>query len=166
MKRLLLLSAFLLVGCSPKQATPVVEMTSSSSARTGAAASLPADPQHGAVAYLGIGPLEGAEGVVANGSAAAWAFEDGTSRVSIQLNIAEAPKGRVYLGWLADAGGRSYEKLGTLRNTAGDVRHSLTLEAQKDFKRYTKVIVTLESSAGVSVPGRTVANGILKPTGR
>ncbi len=110
--------------------------------------------------------MSGAEAVLANGTAVVWAFQDGMSRVSIQLNIAEAPKGKVYLGWLADASGKAFEKLGTLQNEGGDVRHSLKLEAKKDFQRYTSVIVTLESSAGVQTPGRTVANGILKPTGR
>ncbi len=110
--------------------------------------------------------MNGTEDTLANGTAVVWAFQDGVGRVSIQLNIAEAPQGKVYLGWLADGSGRTFEKLGTLRNERGDVRHSLKLEAQKDFKRYVSVIVTAESSEGVSTPGRTVANGILKPTGR
>jgi len=166
MKTLLPLTALALVACS-QPAAPVVETQSASSARSvGVSTSLPADPQHGAVSYLGIGPLEGIKDVMANGTAVVWAFEDGTSRVSIQLNIAESAQEYVYVGWLADESERSYERLGTLQNRSGDVRHSLVLEAQKDFKRYTAVVVTVESSAGVTTPGQTVAKGILKPTGR
>lgn len=166
MKTLLPLTALFLVACS-RPAAPVVETQSASSARSiGVSASLPADPQHGELTYLGVGPMSGAEAVLANGTAVVWTFQDGMSRVSIQLNIAEAPKGKVYLGWLADGSGKAFEKLGTLQNEGGDVRHSLKLEAKKDFQRYTSVIVTLESSVGVQTPGRTVANGILKPTGR
>ncbi len=166
MKTLLPLAALLLVACA-QPAAPVVETQPSSSARSaGVSASLPADPQHGTITYLGIGPLQGIKDVVANGTAVVWAFEDGTSRVSLQLNVAEAAQGLVYIGWLADASKSRYEKLGTLQNTSGDVRHSLKLEAQKDLERYSSVIVTVESSAGVSTPGQTIANGILKPTGR
>lgn len=159
--------ALALIGCGTAQDAPTVETQATSSvARTGVSASLPADPEHGELTYLGVGAMEGAGGTLANGTAVVWAFQDGLGRVSIQLNIAEAPQGKVYLGWMTDASGSTFEKLGTLQNEKGDVRHSLKLEAQKDFKRYTSVIVTLESSEGVSTPGPAVANGILKPTGR
>lgn len=160
-------AALLLTACSAPSGAPVIDTQASSQiGAMGVSASLPADPEHGELTYLGVGPMEGAGEALANGTAVVWAFEDGVSRVSIQLNIAEAPQGKVYIGWLADAARGGYEKLGTLRNDRADVRHSLKLEAQKDFKRYTSVLVTLESSAGVTAPGRTVANGILKPTGR
>lgn len=167
MKRFVPLLALALIGCGAQTETPVIENQAVSSPRsTGATASLPADPVHGELTYLGVGAMAGTKDILANGTAVVWTFQDGTGRVSIQLNIAEAPQGKLYLGWLADDSRTTFEKLGTLQNEGGDVRHSLKLEAQKDFKRYTSVFVTLESSEGVQTPGPEVANGILKPTGR
>jgi len=160
---------FFLAGCSamPEPSTDGVSVSSSrSSAATGVTYSLPADPEHGPLTYLAIGPLAGNGAVLANGSAVVWIFEDGTARVSIQLNIAAAPAGSLYIAWLRDETSKDIEKLGTLANAGGDVRHSLKIEALKEYKRYSSVFVTLESSEGVSMPSKIVANGILKETGR
>ncbi len=162
---LFFLAALLLMACtspSPVIETPAVPSSTSSTAR----ATLPPDPEHGELAYLGVGALNGNEGSLANGTGIVWVFGDGFSRVSMQLNIAAAPVGMYYIAWLQDTEGKALEKLGTLENDRGDVRHSLKLEAQKDYKRYPIVLVTRESSEGVSTPGKIVAKGILKDTRR
>lgn len=134
-------------------------------AHSSGAVSLPADPQHGELTYLAIGALGGENKTLANGTAVLWMFADGTSRASIQLNIAEV-EGKAYVAWLQGADGLKTKKLGTLRNTLGDVRHSFTLEAKDDYKQYANVVITRESSGGVSTPGQVVAKGILKETAR
>jgi len=168
MKHILSLSAclFLLAGCAgPERGSSSVTVSSEGSTAASVAYSLPADPEHGALTHLAIGALAGAEGSVANGTAATWMFEDGTARVTVQLNIAATDAGTFYIAWIGNTQDASVEKLGTLANQAGDVRHSLKIEAQKDYKRYSEVFVTRESSEGVSVPSKIVANGILKTKG-
>lgn len=169
MKRLLLLSACVfLAGCSDKPSmtdTPPASSSSSSRA-SGTSYSLPADPTHGALTALAIGPLEGQGDVLANGSATIWAFADGASRATIQLNIAVAPTGNVYIAWLHDRNGNTYEKLGTMKNAMGDVRHTLSIEAQKDYSTYSHVVVSREAGEDVTVPSTVVANAILKRTAR
>lgn len=159
-------ACLLLVACGNGSASPeAMPPAQDSSAATSVAYTLPADPEHGKLTHLAIGPLAGQDGLLANGTAALWMFSDDTARVSIQLNIAVAAQGTVYIAWLKDPSDGTLEKVGTLKNTAGDVRHALTIEAQKDYSRYSEVIVTRESSAGVSVPSKIVANGILKTKG-
>lgn len=159
----ILLLAFLLSSCGRSPSVTMQNGTGSS--QPASAVSLPADPQHGELTYLAIGALAGEGKTLASGTAVLWMFADGTSRASIQLNIAEAD-GKAYVVWLQGADGLKTKKLGTLQNMRGDVRHSFTLEAKDDYKQYANVVITREPSEGVSTPGQVVAKGILKETAR
>ncbi|UPA22007.1 hypothetical protein K8942_02975 [Candidatus Peribacteria bacterium] len=123
------------------------------------------DTEHGEMMNLAIGALTGANGTLANGVATAYEFEDGSTNIGVQLNIATAKEGTVYDAWLEDAAGKRLP-IGTLENTAGDVRHYARLTTKAEIKTYRNVVILLRQKNDAPDQGQVIATGILKDSAR
>ena len=119
------------------------------------------DEQRGEEVWFAIGVMDGVNGTPANGIVQSHFFEDGTSLITIQLNIEVPPDGFFYEAWL-DRWSLEPLSLGHLRNPMSDVRHDRTFESKKDLREYTNVFVTREADDGNPAPGMRVAEGVLK----
>ncbi len=117
------------------------------------------DPEHGLETWFGIGALSGVEGTNANGMAQLHVMESGTSLVSMQLNIAQAPEGSEYRAWLVSSSGARIDA-GTLDPFMGDVRHHVNYEAKRDLRDSLTVEITLKKT-GTAEPGTVVATGVM-----
>ncbi len=150
-----------LLGCSAKT-TPTETATFTNPVSANGQVT---DPSHGKETGLSIGALSGVNGSLANGVATAYYFEDKATIVGLQLNIAAATEGKVYVAWL-EGGSSARIRLGTLDNESGDVRHSLRFDTENDLRSYTNVVISLQQKATDMTPGPAVATGILKATKR
>ncbi len=120
---------------------------------------------HGMETGLSICALSGENGVLANGVATAYYFEDKGSIVGIQLNVAAADTGTIYVAWLEDSA-KKHIQIGVLENNANDVRHSVRLDTAEDLRSYKNVIIAVQKSAADTTPGKVIATGILKDAKR
>lgn len=119
-------------------------------------------PTHGLETWFAIGPMAGVEKVPANGVVQSHVFSDGASVASINLNIAIAPKGFRYVGWLKKAGSLERVRLGELSNPLGDVRHQVIADIAKDLSPYLEADVTLEATGGQKETDPVQATGTMK----
>lgn len=154
----------LLAACSKKQPVTVIDKSTGEHAvkqvMPGAG---PVDvPGHGKEVWLAVGAMQGVGGSVANGVAQAHYVDDGTSIVTVQLNIEVAAKGSFYEAWLVGSNAEDRMTLGHLRNPFGDVRHSLKYLETADVRAFTKVEVTRELDDGNPEAGVVVAEAVLK----
>jgi len=119
-------------------------------------------PDYGRETWLAVGPLSGTEETPANGVAQGHLFEDGTYSHSIQVNIAVAPEGYFYEGWLMNPKTQEMVSTGHLHNNFGDVRHYLDFEDKQDLQAHMNVVITLEPDDGDPAPSTRVAEGLMK----
>ncbi len=138
--------------------TPDQTMTASPNAQK-------TDPKHGEVRVLSIGAMSGENGILANGIATSYFFEDNGTIIGVQLNIAAAEDGSSYIAW-AENGKKERVQIGILEAGANDVRHAARIDSQKNLQEYTRIIVTKQSEGGSSADGQIVATGTLKATGK
>lgn len=124
------------------------------------------DPTHGKEEGLAYGAMGGANGMLANGVVTAHYFQDGSTIIGLQVNIADAKAGTYYNAWLMNDDGSQPINLGQLENSPGDVRHSLHFESKDNLQVYRKVAVTIQQTGGSQTPGQTVASGTLQTTSR
>ena len=104
--------------------------------------------------------MDGVGYEAANGVAHGHFFDSGKFVHTMQLNIAPAPDGYFYEGWLTSTDGEIIST-GHLRNHLGDARHQHRFEVDADVRSHTTVIVTLEPDDGDPAPGKHVAEGVL-----
>lgn len=119
------------------------------------------DPTHGKQTALAYGAVSGENGVLANGVATARYFQDGSTMITVQANIADAPAGSHYEAWLT-GGGLQAVDMGELQSTAGDVRHGLEYTSRSSLQAYDTIVISLQHSGGGSVKGDTVATATLQ----
>jgi len=155
---ILLVALFLLVSCGKEPTEEPIGIEKHSRAMPGKEI---VDAKRGKELWFAVGILEGMEETQANGVVQSHFFEDGTSLITIQLNIEVPPDGFFYEAWL-DRGSLEPLSLGHLRNPMSDVRHERTFESKKDLREYTNVFVTREADDGNPAPGMRVAEGVLK----
>ncbi len=123
-------------------------------------------PEHGKEVWFGLGAMGGNEKVKANGVAQSHVFADGTTIVTVNLNIHPAPKGSKFVAWLAKTGSKERVRLDILQNPLNDVRHVTTAEIAKDLRAYTDVLVTLEDQSGPHDTDPVQSKGLLKEVER
>ncbi len=117
------------------------------------------DQQHGKETSMFYGAISGASDVNANGVAFLSSFEDGVSRIRVNVNIAVAEKGQSYTVSLRNnTTGKSIE-LGALDNPLGDARHGMTAETKASLDGYTSILV---HRTGKGTAPKIVAEGTLK----
>jgi hypothetical protein len=120
------------------------------------------DPIHGKETRFAYGAVLGVAPTSANGVAYAHTFEDGTSVVSINLNILPPKAGKHLIGWVLSADKSSAVIVGELNNPMSDARHAVIVETKASAEKLVTVLVTLENSATPKVPGTPQAQGELK----
>ena len=124
-------------------------------------------PKHGEEKWFAYGAINGVGDTPANGVAQAYNYEDGTSALTVQLNISQAPEGKFYEVWIAGEDPADLASAGHLTNYFGDARHQLSFETNDDLSSRLSVLVTLESDDGEPAPSPLlVAQGTLRPTMR
>lgn len=169
---LILALALSLVSCSSKQTVSIHTGTGSRESVDVTAFTNPIhsngvfDPQHGRELYLGICPLAGTNGALANGVAIAHYFADKGTIVTLQLNIAAAKTGTFYEGWLENDDRTDRVSLGNLGSYTNDVQHSLQFNTPKDLSKLLNVVVSLQTNGADDGRDTIVAIGRLKPTRR
>ncbi len=119
-------------------------------------------PQYGKEDWFGLGAMNGANKVNANGVAQSHVFANGTTVATVNLNIQPAGKNSQYVAWLQKPGTTERVRLDSLVNPLNDVRHVITVDIEKDLRAYTEVVVTLERSSGASDSDPVQATGTLK----
>lgn len=119
-------------------------------------------PVYGAETWFGLGAMKGNAPAKANGVAQSHVFEKGTTVVTVNLNITEAPKGSRYVGWLHKPGEAERVRLDVLLNPLNDARHVITVDVPKDLEGYTEVVVTQERASGPEDTDPVVAVGTMK----
>lgn len=123
-------------------------------------------PGHGKETGLAIGAISGLNDVPANGVASAHYFEDKSTIIGVQANIAVAEDGFFYEAWIAGETKDQWMSLGHMTNLFGDARHSTRFETPEDLQNRSRIVITRERDDGNPLPGEEVAEGILKPTKR
>ncbi len=118
-------------------------------------------PEHGNEALFAYGAVTGIEGVPASGVANLQVFENGSSVVSVNVNLAQAEEGSAYVAWLRSDAGETLSA-GRLETPFRDARHGVTFDTARDLRDFLTVLVTKETTANPSVPGEVVAQGILR----
>lgn len=89
------------------------------------------------------GAIESVSDRPANGIAQARYLNNGTYMLAIRLNIEPLPAGKDYEVWLQHPDNNKMKSLGTLKSASGDVRHIYEFKIKRDWREYTKLIVTL-----------------------
>ena len=120
------------------------------------------DQIHGKEVLLAVGAIIGVNGTPANGVGYLHVFEDGSTILSGQLNIALPQDGTFYQAWLKNEATGETVEAGRPQPSFGDVRHGLRLESKDDLRAFTKVVITLEKDDGDPSPGLVVAEGEMK----
>ena len=115
------------------------------------------DPVHGKEVKFYYGAVAGTDGTNANGIAYVHMYDDGTSVVTVNLNIALPDSGN-YVAYLQDSSGEKIVTVGKLQSIVGDVRHTVKGETKEDVTKTLTVQVRLESRAKKML----VAEGTLK----
>lgn len=123
-------------------------------------------PQHGKEVWFGLGAMGGNGTTKANGVTQSHVFADGTTIVTVNLNIQPALKGSRFVAWLAKTGSKERVRLDVLQNPLNDVRHVITTELDKDLRAYTDVLVTLEKQSGPDDADPVQSKGLLKEVER
>jgi hypothetical protein len=116
------------------------------------------DPVHGKEIWFAIGAIAGENKVAANGIAQVHYMEDGTSLVTLQMNIHQAVAGLEYHGYLVNSAGDRVD-IGTLDSFSG-VRHRLNYDAKRDLREYATVEIALNKT-GSTEAGTLQAKGTL-----
>ncbi len=116
------------------------------------------DPVHGKEVKFYYGAVSGANGTNANGLAYVHVFEDGTSIVTVNLNIELSRRGTRYVAYLNNSTGDLPVKIGELKSIVGDVRHTMKNETQKSVSE-TLTVNVLREGKGESI---LVAQGTIK----
>ncbi len=111
------------------------------------------DPVHGKEVAFFYGAVSGVGETIANGVAFIHAYEDGTSIVTVNLNVLVAPQGQEYEAFLS-GGAEKPIALGVLRSIIGDVRHNAELETRENLADRRVVTVKLGDT--------TIAEGTVK----
>ncbi len=115
------------------------------------------DPVHGKEVKFYYGAVAGTEGTNANGIAYIHMYEDGTSVVTVNLNIA-LPESGNYFAYLQDSSGDKAVTIGALKSIVGDVRHTVKGETKEDVTKTLMVQVRHETREKKTL----VAEGMLK----
>ncbi len=124
-------------------------------------------PVHGKEEWFAYGAMAGEDGTPANGVVQSYRYEDDSSSVSMQLNIAPAGEGTFYEAWIGGGDSADSISMGHLVNHFGDARHQLSFEMEHDLSAKLTVTVTLEHDDGdPQASENLVAGGVLKPTKR
>ncbi|MBP7114112.1 MAG: hypothetical protein KBA40_01530 [Candidatus Peribacteraceae bacterium] len=116
------------------------------------------DPIHGKETSFYYGAVSGTEGTNANGLAYIRVYEDGTSSVTVNLNIALPPDGTHYIAYVQSSAGDTSIKVGELTSIVGDVRHTVKLETKEDASKTLSVKVRREGKGQSDL----VAEGTMK----
>ncbi len=120
------------------------------------------DPEHGKQVAFMYGSVDGVGESKANGVAYFPTFEDGTSVLTVNVNILPAPEGSHYLVMLSDGSPKGLIEVGKLESIVGDVRHSAKLVTDDDVKSFTSILIYLLPNEGQGSQG-LVAQGTMKP---
>lgn len=123
-------------------------------------------PAHGLETWFALGAMNGVNGVAANGMGQSHVFEDGATIASINLNIVEAPKGFLYVGWLTKGDSGERIRLGALENPLGDARHQVIADIEQDLTGVMGLLVTKEGQSGPKDGDPVIAEGTMKERSR
>lgn len=124
-------------------------------------------PKYGKEIWFAYGAMSGVGDKPANGVVQGYVYEDGTSALTMSLNILPARDGTFYEVWISGKGTEDVPA-GHLSNHFGDARHQLQfVTTDINMSEYTYVTVTLEMDDGNPERSQAlVAEGILKLTQR
>lgn len=153
----LLIALFLLASCAPAVQPEGDVSKTEEDYRLVTGTKDVVDPVHGKRVGFWYGAIEGANGTLANGVGFLHVFEDGTSSVTINANIALPNVPERYVVQLSNSAGETVV-LGEMNSILGDARHSLNGEADADLSDYLTVSVFRVSGT----EGTLVATGTLK----
>ena len=123
-------------------------------------------PGHGKETSLAYGAIVGLNGESVNGITTAHYFEDESTIIGVQANIAVAEDGFFYEAWAATGEKNQWTSLGHMNNLFSDSRHSTRFETPEDLRKTTRIVITREADDGNPQPSEEIAEGILKPTKR
>lgn len=119
------------------------------------------DPVHGKETRFAYGAVLGVNGTKANGISYLHTFADGTSVLTVNLNILPV-SGKHVVAWMTDETGTSVTYVGELTSVMNDARHAVILETKEDVKNIHTIVVTLEDSQQPTMPSVHRAEGTLK----
>ena len=124
-------------------------------------------PKYGKEVWFAYGAISGVGDTPANGVVQGYEYEDGTSIITMHLNIMPAREGSFYEAWLIGQGDTEPLPAGHLKNHFGDARHQLQFKTDIDIKELKLVHVTLELDDGNPEKSEgVVAKGVLKQVER
>ncbi len=103
----------------------------------------PADPIHGAQTTFSYGAISGVAPAKANGIGYLRTFADGSSIVTVNVNILKAPEKTSYTVMLKNTATNVMMEVGILESILGDTRHSVELSTKSDVRGYNTVNVYL-----------------------
>ncbi|MSR67535.1 hypothetical protein EXS65_01770 [Candidatus Peribacteria bacterium] len=103
----------------------------------------PVDPVHGAQTFFSYGAVSGVAPAKANGIGYLRRFKDGSSVVTVNVNILKAPEKTNYSVMLRNTSTNVTMEVGILESILGDTRHSVELTTQTDVKGYNAVSIYL-----------------------
>lgn len=115
------------------------------------------DPVHGKEESLWYGAVLGVNETNANGIAYVHRFEDGTSILTVNLNILQAGAGESFSVALKNAAGAEMDG-GVLASIVGDARHSAKFETTENVEGFTTVAIYKHASGQKQL----VAEGTVK----
>ncbi len=159
---LLLVTSLLLISCAKKETVSIQRDVDRGGIELNVNApngGVVVDPVHGKEVWFGIGPVKGEQGVPVNGMVQIHEMEDGTSLVSMQVNIRPAPAGEEFHGWLVNGAGERID-IGTLGLFAKGVQHRLSYDAKRELRAYSTVQITLRKT-GSQETGTLQATGTI-----
>lgn len=115
-----------------------------------------ADPEYGEEVTFLYGAMSGATGMNANGVAFLRVYQNGVTRVTVNLNIALAESGERYVVELSRPDNVLVE-CAALTSVVGDERHSAECEVARDLSEYTSVnVLKVRGSTKILVAHGTV----------
>ncbi len=118
------------------------------------------DPVHGEEVAFWYGALTGVGETNANGVGFIHAFKDGTSVVTINLNVQPPEKPSYFTALLKNDSLGDTLEIGDLTSIIGDARHSAKLEVKEDLSQSLHVLIL--KHADEDDPGTLTAEGFLK----
>ncbi len=118
---------------------------------------------HGKEKWFAYGAMNSASEVPANGVVQGHMYEDGTSEITVQLNINTADDGSFYEAWITTEDEAALIPIGHLVNHFGDTRHQVLFSDEMDIRNLNIVHITLEQDDGnPAYSGVKLAEGVMR----